>query len=65
MKVPGRAWLQYEVNRDGFGSVVRQTALFDPVGILGLLYWYSLHPFHKIIFKDMLQKIVSEMKILS
>jgi uncharacterized protein YbjT (DUF2867 family) len=64
MKVPGRAWLQYEVNRDDFGSVVRQTALFDPVGILGLIYWYSLYPFHQIIFKDMLQKIVSEMKEL-
>ena len=64
MKMPGRGWLQYEVNGDESGSVVRQTALFDPVGIAGLIYWYSLYPLHQIIFKDMLQKIVSEMKAL-
>ncbi len=64
MKMPGRGWLQYEVDGDESGSVVRQTALFDPVGIAGLIYWYSLYPFHQIIFKDMLQKIVSEKKAL-
>ena len=62
--MPGRGWLQYEIDGDESGSVVRQTALFDPVGIAGLIYWYSLYPFHQIIFKDMLQKIVSEMKAL-
>ncbi|HWH68607.1 MAG TPA: DUF2867 domain-containing protein, partial [Candidatus Sulfotelmatobacter sp.] len=33
MKVPGRAWLEFEVMRDGAGSVIRQTAHFDPVGL--------------------------------
>jgi uncharacterized protein YbjT (DUF2867 family) len=35
MRIPGRAWLQFEVTPDGAGSVVRQTAIFDPAGLLG------------------------------
>ena len=38
MRLPGRAWLQFEVKPDGSGSVVRQTAIFDPAGVLGQLY---------------------------
>ena len=38
MKLPGRAWLEFEVTPDGSGSFVRQTAFFDPIGIAGLLY---------------------------
>lgn len=57
MKVPGRAWLQFEVDPDGDGSRIRQTALFDPLGPLGLLYWYALYPLHELIFKGMLRNI--------
>jgi len=32
MRLPGRAWLVFEIESDGPGSVIRQTALFDPVG---------------------------------
>ncbi|HEY5638853.1 MAG TPA: SDR family oxidoreductase [Dehalococcoidia bacterium] len=57
MKLPGRAWLQFEVEgRDG-GCVIRQTSLFDPVGIPGLAYWYSLAPFHQFVFGGMLKGI--------
>jgi hypothetical protein len=39
MKLPGRAWLQWEVKPDSPGhAVIHQTAIFDPVGILGLAY---------------------------
>ncbi len=57
MKLPGRAWLQFDVERAEGGSVVRQTALFDPRGLLGLLYWYALYPIHVIIFRGMLREI--------
>lgn len=57
MKLPGRAWLQFEVEHDGEGSLIRQTAIFDPSGIAGLLYWYLLYPVHKMIFSGMLRKI--------
>ncbi|MEO8457816.1 MAG: SDR family oxidoreductase [Chloroflexota bacterium] len=57
MKLPGRAWLQFEVEGSGNGSTIRQTAIFDPVGVMGLLYWYGLYPFHTLIFAGMLHGI--------
>jgi len=59
MKVPGRAWLQFEVEPTGDGSVIRQTAIFDPAGLGGLLYWYVLYPIHYFIFKGMLHRIAA------
>ena len=58
MKLPGRAWLEFEVAPSGEGSIIRQTAVFDPVGLGGLLYWYLLYPFHRLIFDGMLDGIV-------
>ncbi len=59
MKVPGRAWLQFEVSptEDGSGSIISQTAIFDPSGLFGLVYWYSLWPFHGYIFGGMLKNL--------
>ena len=58
MRVPGRAWLQFEVDGDEHGSRVRQTAIFDPVGLAGVLYWYTLLPLHRLVFQGMLEGIV-------
>lgn len=57
MKLPGRAWLQFEVEPSGQGSTIRQTAIFDPAGLAGLLYWYTLYPVHRWIFRGMLRKM--------
>jgi hypothetical protein len=57
MRLPGRAWLQFEVEGDESGSVIRQTAIFDPVGLTGLAYWYGLYPIHRAVFKGMLRGI--------
>ncbi len=58
MKLPGRAWLEFEVEWSGEkGTVIRQTAIFDPVGLLGLLYWYALFPLHALVFSGMLRGI--------
>lgn len=61
MKVPGRAWLQFEVtSRDeGRRAVVTQTAIFDPSGLFGLVYWYALWPFHGYIFGGMLRALAA------
>ena len=58
MKVPGRAWLEFEVSGDDQHSTIRQTAIFDPVGLFGLAYWYALFPLHKIVFAGMLRNVV-------
>ena len=55
MKVPGRAWLQYEVVPDGAGSRLLQTAFFEPKGLPGLAYWYLLYPAHAVIFRGMVR----------
>jgi uncharacterized protein YbjT (DUF2867 family) len=57
MKLPGRAWLQFEIAPTASGSVIRQTAVFEPRGLLGLLYWYALYPVHGLIFGGMLRGI--------
>jgi uncharacterized protein YbjT (DUF2867 family) len=62
MKVPGRAWLQFEVEPEGTGSILRQTAIFDPFGLFGLVYWYALYPLHQLVFASMLRGIVGAMK---
>jgi hypothetical protein len=59
MKVPGRAWLEFEVTPDGAGAVIRQTAEFDPAGLFGLAYWYALYPLHRLIFAGMLRRIAA------
>jgi uncharacterized protein YbjT (DUF2867 family) len=57
MKLPGRAWLEFEVTNADGGSLIRQTALFDPVGLLGLAYWYLVYPLHQLVFAGMLKGI--------
>ena len=59
MRVPGRAWLQFEVEPEGTGSCIRQTAIFDPSGLFGLLYWYALYPLHVLVFGGMMRGIAN------
>jgi hypothetical protein len=54
MKLPGRAWLEFAVEESVSGSTIRQTAIFDPVGLAGLAHWYSVYPLHSFVFSGML-----------
>jgi len=61
MKLPGRAWLQFEVeppdgDGDGLARLV-QTAFFEPKGLAGLVYWYALYPAHRVIFKGLVREL--------
>ncbi|MDA9774535.1 SDR family oxidoreductase [Saprospiraceae bacterium] len=55
MKLPGEAWLEFKIN----GDQLIQTATFRPHGLLGRLYWYSVLPFHGVIFKGMINKLIA------
>jgi hypothetical protein len=57
MNLPGRAWLEFEVTEAGRSTQIRQTAIFDPVGLKGHLYWYSLYLPHELVFNGMLRGI--------
>jgi uncharacterized protein YbjT (DUF2867 family) len=57
MHLYGRAWLEFEVTGRGSSSTIRQTAIFDPVGLIGQIYWYSLYVPHQFVFSGMLRGI--------
>ncbi|MBP9128132.1 MAG: DUF2867 domain-containing protein, partial [Elusimicrobia bacterium] len=57
MKLPGRAWLEFDVKPHPHGCEIHQTALFDPLGLWGLVYWYALLPIHIWIFGGLLKTI--------
>jgi hypothetical protein len=60
LKLPGRAWLQYEIDRsEAGGCSLRQTAIFDPVGVGGLAYWYGVFPLHALVFRGLLRGIAT------
>jgi hypothetical protein len=61
MKVPGEALLEFRV--EGLNDrqcILRQSALFRPRGLIGLAYWYSVLPFHSVVFRGMLSGIERE-----
>ena len=60
MKVPGDAWLQWEVVKEGTLNRLVQTAIFAPRGLFGALYWYVLYPLHARIFSDLARVIATE-----
>jgi uncharacterized protein YbjT (DUF2867 family) len=55
LKLPGRAWLEFEVRprERGDGAEIRQTAIFEPRGLGGLAYWYGIWPLHQLVFAGM------------
>ena len=59
MRVPGRAWLEFRAEGSGARTVLRQTAQFEPHGLVGLLYWYCLWPVHEVMFRGMMRSIAS------
>ena len=58
MKLPGKAWLQFETKKNNdHQTTLYQTAFFAPRGLAGIAYWYLLYPIHKLIFKGMSEKL--------
>lgn len=58
MKVPGKAWLQFQVNAHGEEQArLSQTAFFAPRGLMGWLYWYALYPLHGLVFSGLIDQI--------
>jgi hypothetical protein len=61
MKLPGEAWLEFAIETQPDGSEsLRQTATFRPHGLFGRFYWYTLLPFHWILFPLMARKLAGE-----
>jgi len=61
MKVPGRAWLEFQAIAQPDGrTLFSQTAFFEPKGLSGLLYWYALYPVHSLIFSGLIRRIAEQ-----
>jgi len=59
MKLPGEAWLEFNIKKTKEGNnVLIQKATFRPLGLWGRIYWYSVLPFHFLIFPKMAKNIV-------
>jgi uncharacterized protein YbjT (DUF2867 family) len=54
MKLPGEAWLEFKIDEN---NILTQTATFRPLGLSGRLYWYSVLPFHGLIFRGMIKRL--------
>ena len=55
------AMLEFRIEPlDESNCTLHQTALFQPKGLFGLLYWWSVVPLHNIVFSGMLQGIRRE-----
>ena len=67
MKVPGSAWLQFEVKSQDHDKkpLLAQTAFFAPKGLLGLIYWYGLYPMHALIFRGMIRRLAARAEHLA
>jgi hypothetical protein len=59
MKLPGRAWLEWALEEGGDGTLLTQTAIFQPRGLAGRMYWRALAPAHRLIFGGMLRAIAA------
>lgn len=59
MRLPGRAWLQFEVDDrpEGPGAQIKQTLFFEPKGLTGTVYWHLVRPAHALLFAGMLRAL--------
>ncbi len=59
MKLPGEAWLEFMIE----DNQLIQTATYRPLGVWGRLYWYSVLPFHGLIFNGMIKELCKKEEI--
>lgn len=57
MKVPGRAWLEFELTGEGPDRVLRLSAIFEPGGLVGRACWYLTYLPHRMVLAGILRRI--------
>ena len=65
MKLPGKAWMEFESEPQDAKTLLTVTAYFDPHGLFGFLYWYAMWPFHKFIFDGLTRRVASRARVLA
>jgi uncharacterized protein YbjT (DUF2867 family) len=57
MKLPGRAWLEFNIKPESSQTRLSVTAYFDTRSLFGRLYWLMFTPFHHFIFRHLIEGI--------
>ncbi len=72
MKVPGKAWLEFQSEPSPNGgepkgkqTLFTVTAYFEPYGLAGFLYWYAMWPFHTFLFDGLTRRLASRARVLA
>ncbi len=66
MKVPGKAWLQFESTPQPDGrTLLTETAYFEPRGFWGFIYWYAMWPFHAFLFDGLIRQLAARAQLLA
>ena len=61
MIMPGKAWLEFKIEKiDENKCKLTQRAIFYPKGLAGHAYWWSIYPFHGLVFPGMCKNIAKE-----
>jgi uncharacterized protein YbjT (DUF2867 family) len=65
MKVPGKAWLQFESTPQDGKTLLTETAYYEPRGFFGFLYWYAMWPFHAFLFDGLIRRLAARARMLA
>lgn len=60
MVLPGEAWLDFRIEREGALTTMTQTARFKPRGLWGRAYWYAVAPFHRFVFAGLARGVIDD-----
>ncbi len=65
MKVPGKAWLQFESTPQDGKTLLTETAYYEPKGFWGFVYWYAMWPFHAFLFDGLIRRLAARARMLA
>jgi hypothetical protein len=65
MRVPGKAWLQFESTAQDGKTLLTETAYYEPKGFWGFLYWYAMWPFHAFLFDGLIRRLAARARMLA
>ncbi len=57
MKLPGKAWLEFQIEDEGSQRRLLLKPYFYTQNFWGRLYWHFFSPFHQFIFSDLIKQI--------
>jgi uncharacterized protein YbjT (DUF2867 family) len=60
MRLPGEAWLEWQLSPSATGTRLVQTARYRPRGLWGRAYWLAVAPFHRFVFPGLIRGIARD-----